>query len=147
MKKVLVLLAVFSFLSFPALAVDKYGVIDLDIVIDKYSKTKIVNADIKKQEEAIQKYANEAKAKMASVKTNLEKKELETKYTKELESKLAAFRKSKIDKVKSIRTDIDNAIQSVGKSGNYALIVPNTAALYGGTDVTEEVVKVLNAKK
>lgn len=144
MKKLLAALGVMIMVATSAQAAEKYGVVDLDTVINKYSKTKIANDSIEKQEKDIQTFAMEAKKKMATART-LEKKELETKYTKELQTKITTLQKNKKDQIAAIRKDIDKAIESVGKNGQYSIIMPNTSVLYGGTDVTEDVIKMLNS--
>lgn len=52
------------------------------------------------------------------------------------------LRKQEEAKGKEIYAKFDAAVKSVAKAGGYTLVVP--AALYGATDITDEVVKALN---
>ena len=57
------------------------------------------------------------------------------------------MRKLQEQHVQPVLKKLEEVIQSVAKSGNYDLIVPNTAGLFasGGLDVTDDIVKALDA--
>ena len=60
---------------------------------------------------------------------------------------METIQKAKLEALKGLEVDVKAAIQTVGKSGNYDLIMPSTAAFYGATDISDQVIKVLNTKK
>lgn len=146
MKKIVLLLAM-MLLSTPAFAAGKYASVDVDKILNGYSKTQSLNANFQKQEADIRVYMLDAQKKVVSAKTDAERKTLEDKYGKELQTKMEAIQKAKLEALKGLEVDVKAAIQSVGKSGNYDLIMPSTAAFYGATDISDQVIKVLNSKK
>lgn len=145
MKKI-VLLLLMMLLATPAFAA-KYASVDIDKVLNGYSKTQNLNTNFQKQEADIRVYMLDAQKKVVSAKTDAERKALEDKYGKELQTKMEAIQKAKLNALKDLEVDVKAAIQSVGKSGNYDLILPVTSAFYGATDISDQVIKILNTTK
>ena len=73
-----------------------------------------------------------------------QKKAKEDKYNKDLQAMALNLKKLEEAKGKAIYAQFNTAVQSVAKAGNYSLVVP--VALYGATDITEDVIKALNKK-
>ncbi len=146
MKKILVLLAMFTMMA-PAFAAEKYASVDLDKVLRSYTTTAKINADLQKEEADIRVFVLDAQKRVVSAKTDAEKKSLEDKYNKELQVKVDALQKKKVDALRTIEADVKAAIDKVGKSGAYSLILTNNNALYGTVDISDQIIKVLNAAK
>ena len=69
----------------------------------------------------------------------------EDKYAKELKSKMDALQKEKISALQGLEKDVKKAIDAEGKKGVYALILTSNNALYGTTDITNDIIKILNS--
>ena len=57
------------------------------------------------------------------------------------------LQKDKIAALEGLEKDVKAAIDAEGKKGAYTLILTSNNALYGAEDITENIIKTLNAKK
>ena len=146
MKKLLALLALFTFVA-PSFAAEKYASVDINKVLKGYKKTEIINNNIQKQEAAVRVFIVDAQKNVVSATNDADRKKLEDKYAKELKTKMDKLQKDKLAALESLEKDVKAAIDAEGKKGGYALILSNTNALYGAEDITENIIKTLNAKK
>ena len=144
MKKLLTLLAIFAF-STPVFAADKYASVDLDKVLKGYKKTEVINKSIQEKEAAIRVFIVDAQKSVVAATTDAERKKREDKYAKELKSKMDALQKEKISALQGLEKDVKKAIDAEGKKGVYALILTSNNALYGTTDITNDIIKILNS--
>lgn len=144
MKKVLVVLGLLSLMT-PAFAADKYASVDIDKVLKGSTQFASANAAVQKEEGNLRVFVLDAQKKVVSAKTDAEKKALEEKYNKELQAKAEALQKKKIEALKSLDSVVKAEIDRVGKAGNYALILPSTSTLYGAVDITDQIIKGINA--
>ena len=146
MKKVALLLAFVLMLGQYSFAAEKIGTVDLQKVMDQYSKAKAANTWVQNQEKSIQTFIDDARAKVNAA-PDKEKKVLEEKYNKQLADKVNAFRKNQAVKIKAISDDVEVALKAVAGEGGYTLLLPVYATLYSTDDVTAKVISKLNAKK
>ena len=146
MKKILVLLAMLAVMS-PALAAEKYASVELDKVLRSYTTTARINADLQKEEADIRVFVLDAQKRVVSAKTDAEKKSLEDRFNKELQVKVDALQKKKVDALRAIEADVKAAIDKVGKSGAYSLILTSNNTLYGTVDISDQIIKILNTAK
>ena len=100
MKKFVLLLAM-MLITAPAFAAGKYASVDVDKILNGYSKTKTLNANFQKQEADIRVYMLDAQKKVVSAKTDAERKALEDKYGKELQTKMETIQKAKLEALKA----------------------------------------------
>ena len=100
MKKFVLLLAM-MLITAPAFAAGKYASVDVDKILNGYSKTKTLNANFQKQEADIRVYMLDAQKKVVSAKTDAERKALEDKYGKELQTKMETIQKAKLEALKN----------------------------------------------
>lgn len=145
MKKILVLLAMFTMMT-PAFAAEKYASVDLDKVLRSYTTTARINADLQREESAIRVFVLDAQKKVVSAKTDAEKKSLEERFNKELQTKVDTLQKKKVDALRAIEADVKAAINKVGQSGSYTLILTSNNTLYGTVDISDQIIKILNTK-
>ena len=146
MKKLLTLLALFALVS-PVFAADKYASVDIDKVLKGYKKTETINKTFQKREADIRVFIVDAQKSVVAATTDAERKKLEEKYSKELKSKMDKLQKSKIDALKGLESDVKKAINAEGKKGVYALILTSNNTLYGAVDISDSIIKTLNAGK
>lgn len=144
MKKLLTLIAVLA-MAAPVFAADKYASVDIDKVLKGYKKTETINTTFQKREADIRVFIVDAQKKVVAATTDAERKKLEDKYAKELKAKMDKLQKDKIAALQSIENDVRKAIDEEGKKGVYALILTSNNALYGATDISDNIIKTLNA--
>lgn len=156
MKK-LAILALSAVMSISALA-DKVGYVNVQKAVDNYSGTKVVNQSLRTAAEKFQKDVAAKAAELDKLRNSLiakgdkvtdsEKKTYEDKYIayqKQLadaEEKLANEQSSK---TAMINNKLRAAVKALGEAEKYDFIFSDGAVLYGGEDVTDKVVKKMEA--
>ena len=144
MKKLLTLIALLS-LTAPVFAADKYASVDLEKVLKGYKKTAVINQTFQKREADIRVFIVDAQKSVVAATTDAERKKLEEKYAKELKSKMGKLQKDKIAALQGLEKDVKKAIDEEGKKGTYALILTSNNTLYGAVDISDSIIKNLNA--
>ncbi len=144
MKKLLTLIALLA-LATPVLAADKYASVDIDKVLKGYKKTEAINKDFQKREADIRVFIVDAQKSVVAATTDADRKKLEEKYAKELKSKMDKLQQDKIKALQVIENNVKKAIQAEGQKGTYALILTSNNALYGTVDISDSIIKTLNA--
>lgn len=144
MKKLLTLIALLA-LATPVLAADKYASVDIDKVLKGYKKTEAINKDFQKREADIRVFIVDAQKSVVAATTDADRKKLEEKYAKELKSKMDKLQQDKIKALQGIENNVKKAIQTEGQKGTYALILTSNNALYGTVDISDSIIKTLNA--
>lgn len=144
MKKLLTLIALLS-LTAPVFAADKYASVDLEKVLKGYKKTAVINQTFQKREADIRVFIVDAQKSVVAATTDAERKKLEEKYAKELKSKMDKLQKDKIAALQGLEKDVKKAIDEEGKKGVYALILTSNNTLYGAEDISDSIIKTLNA--
>lgn len=121
----------------------KIAVVDVQQVVNSSSQV----AALKKEQEAKTKeivaFIEKARKDVAAT-TDVKKKEaLEEKYNKELNSKKAAMDKNYASKLSAIDSNISAKVVEQAKAGGYDIVLAKGVVLYGGTDITDAVKKVV----
>ena len=146
-KELLGIVAVVSMLL-PNL--DAFGqemaVVDVSKIVSNYSKAQDVSMDLKVKEAELKTMVAEAEKSIKSANVS-EQKGLEEKYKNVLAEKQALYRQQYEQQLQSVETDIEDAIKTVSQSKNIKIVLNKNSVVYGGDDLTEEVLKALNVKK
>ena len=145
MKKLLTLIALFTMVT-PVFAAEKYASVNIDKVLKGYKKTEVINNNIQKQEASLRVFIVDAQKNVVSATNDADRKKLEEKYANELKVKMEKLQKDKIAALEGLEKDVKAAIDAEGKKGAYTLILTSNNALYGSEDITENIIKTLNAK-
>ena len=144
MKKLLTLVALLAVCS-PVFAADKYASVDIDKVLKGYKKTETINKTFQQRDADVRVFIVEAQKKVVAATTDEERKKLEDKYDKEVKAKMDKLQKDKISALQGIENDVRKAIEAEGKKGVYALILTSNNTLYGAIDISDNIIKTLNA--
>ncbi len=144
MKKLFTLIALLALAS-PVFAADKYASVDLDKVLKGYKKTAVINKTFQQREADIRVFIVDAQKSVVAATTDAERKKLEDKYAKELKAKMDKLQNDKIAALKTLEKDVKKAIDTEGKKGVYALILTSNNTLYGAVDISDSIIKTLNA--
>ena len=157
MKK---LIAVTAVLMATSAFAQKIGVLNSQSVVANFSETKKAQQSLETQ---AKKFENEARQK----EVNLEKEQvaLQSKGDKLTEAEKKAFEKrvqefqaflqsaqeklakEEFDKMKKINDTLVKAVNKIAKEGNYDYILEGGAVIYGGEDVSDKVLKAMEASK
>lgn len=142
---VLALVLAFSFSTANVFAED-LGIVDLDKVLNSYTKAQDVSADLKVKEAELQKFLADAQKRLKDAKTPLERKNLEDKLTAEFKIKSDSFRDAQIKEWKQIEDCVFAAISRASANKKISTVLNKAGVLQGGIDLTDDVIVILNTK-
>lgn len=140
MKKLFLTLGIILAVSSNAIAAEKYAMVNVEYVMSKYKAAQQATEWMRQEEIKMQKFVTDARLDLEKT-PNAQKKAKEEKYNKQLQDMAAKLKQQEEAKSKAIFDGFDSAVKKVSKDGGYSLVVP--AALYGATDISEDVVKAL----
>ncbi len=148
MNKIVITLAMMMFLNYSTVEsfANDTAVIDTYKVINSYPQAKESAETIKKQERELHKFIIQASKDIKSAKNDVEKKQKEEKYNKDLAKKRAEL-KSKMQEWNKLQKQIYAVIENVSQKKKIKTVVRKESTLYGAEDITEDVIKKLNSKK
>lgn len=147
MKKLLCLGSLMAILFMGNIAqAETIGVVDFDKIVDNYSKVKLLSDEISDKYSEIQRYTLDKEREYKKLSTPLERKNFEEATARELSKKQEAYLKLKEKKEAEIDASIKNAIKQVALETKVGTVVENSVVFFGGIDLTDKVVKVLNSK-
>ena len=152
MKK---LILVASLLLATSAFAEKIGVVDTQRVVSQFSVTKAAQKDLEGQ---VKRLENEARTKEITLQkeyvalqskgdklTDAEKKAQD--FENFMNSSKQKLNDQQIQKLKSIETVYNKAIQKVATEGKFDYILEADAVKIGGEDVTDKVLKAMEASK
>jgi len=120
------------------------GVVDLDKIVNNYTKAQDVSADLKVKEAELQKFLADAQKQLKDTASPVEKKNLENKLTQQFKAKSDEFKDAQIKQWKQIEDNIFSSIETVSKTNKLDVVLVKSSVLYGGTDVTNQILNLLN---
>jgi len=158
MKKMLILVMALA-MSMSIFAA-KIATVDTQKVFQGYSKTKEVQVKLEKEKtklegqlapkaKNLEKIARDLNAKGDKV-TVAEKDKFQRQqdeYAKEHRALQDKLGRMEYEEMGAIKTDITSAVNRVAKQGKYEMVLEKGAVLYGGKDITLEVLKTLESTK
>ena len=147
MKKILNVLLLLAFVvcaNSSAMAANDIGVIDVAMVWDKYQKSVSVVKTADEKDVELEKFLLDKKRLIAQGSTPVERKNLEDKYAKEFQAKVDDAKKWYATEQQQLETNVMNAIKTVAAQKALCVVLSKKTAIYGGVDITEEVITILN---
>lgn len=112
------------------------AVVDMNKVFNQSTDYKTASDSLQKEQMQAQ---EDFKAKSATMTTDNEKKEYADQLTQRLKQKEAELFGAWADK-------FDAAVKKVSESKGYSVVMDKSRVLYGGADITDDVLKQLNGK-
>jgi len=146
-------------LSIPALAAEKFGYVNVDIVAKEYEKAKEYSQALEDKEASYNKEIEkkESEIKQLQDKWNLLSDKEKTEKQKEFEAKFKDYdefvrqkqmdlRKEYIDKKIEIAKDIKEAVAQYAEKEGYTLVFDSMALIYQPKtlDITDKIVEIIN---
>jgi len=126
----------------PAMAHD-IAVVDVPQVVNASSQVQALKKEQQNKATELVKFIEKARKDVASITDADKKKAAEEKYTKELQAKKEKMDKEYNEKLKAIDTSISQKIEAQAKAQGYNIVLTKGIVLYGGTDITSEIIKAV----
>lgn len=117
----------------------RIAVVDVQQVVDASSKVQALKKEQQAKAKEITSFIEKARKDVAKVSDVKKKKNLEEKYTKELNAKRIAMEKDYAQKLAETDQAISAKIASVASANNYDIVISKGVVLFGGADITETV--------
>ena len=121
----------------------KVAVVDVQQVVASSAQVKALKNEQQAKTEEVIKYIDKARKDVASVSDEKKKKALEDKYNKELVTKRETLEKDYATKLQAIDKNISSTIETQAKAKNYNVVLAKGVVLYGGDDITADIVKIV----
>lgn len=150
MKKTLGLLAVtaaivggLTFGNAASAADFSVAIVDVPTVVNASAQVQALKKEQQEKAQEIVKFIEKARKDVASISDAKKKKTAEEKYNKELVAKKEKMDAEYAAKLKTLDESISKQITEKAKADGYSLVLSKGIVLYGGTDITEAVVKII----
>lgn len=121
----------------------KIAVIDVQKLVLGSAQIKTLKTEQEAKNQELVKFVKTARADVAKTKDNTKKKALENKYNTQLRAMKKSMDDSYKKKLNEIDATITKVIQKTAQDDGYNVVLAKGAVLYGGTDITQEIQKVI----
>lgn len=119
------------------------AIVDTKQVIQSSPKVAAFNTEQRNKLNDLNVYVAKAKADIAKQTDTAKRKALEDSYNQELNAKKAEMDKEASKELTVLYNEINNIIKTKAKKSGYDLILSKENVLYGGTDITSDIIKAL----
>ena len=119
------------------------AIVDVPQVVAASSEVQKLKKEQQTKAEEIVKFIEKARKDVASITDADKKKAAEEKYTKELQDKKAKMDADYANKLKAIDASISKKIEEQAILKGYDVVLSKGIVLYGGQDITNEVIKAV----
>ena len=121
----------------------KVAIVDVPQVVASSAQVQALKKEQQAKAEDVIKYIEKARKEVAATKDETKKKSLEEKYNKELIQKIEKIEKDYTTKLQAIDKNISTKIEETAKARNYNVVLAKGVVLYGGDDITQDIVKLV----
>ncbi len=145
MKKLLVttmLLALIGSCN-AAMAETNVAIVDVHAIIAKSAQVQALNKEQQTKIEELEAWLKTVKEDVDKQQTKEGKEKLVKKYDAEFIKKQEVIRDNYNKKLQAIDKSITETITNTAKAKGYNLVIPKGVVIYGGTDITNDVMKVV----
>lgn len=139
-KSLLSLLAILIIPSGFVLADDNIAVVDLQQLVSSSSQVKQLKQEHSKKMSELDKILVNARGEIANEQDPAKVLLIEDKYMKEFNSKKEALERDYNSKLANIEKNIKSEITKKAQKDNYDYVFAKSVVLYGGKDITGEIV-------
>ena len=117
------------------------AVVDVNAVVANSVQVQTLKKEQQQKMEELQKWLTTARADVEKQKTKEGKEKLLKKYNEDFAKKQDAIKKNYATKLQAIDQSITKTIATKARLNNYSVVLTKNSVLYGGTDITQEVIK------
>ena len=121
----------------------KVAVVDMEAVLKNSKSVEQLQKNQQAKLAELQKFINNANNQIDKTSDTNKKKELQKKYTDELNIKKAAMKKDYIAQLTNINKQISTTINNTAKENGYSLVLTSQIVLFGGDDITDKILKAV----
>lgn len=145
MKKLLVttLLLATMGITNAAMADTKIAVVDVPAVVNKSAQVQALKKEQQTKLQELEKWLTTARADVEKQKTQESKEKLVKKYDAEFSKKKEVIAKNYQTKLQEIDKSITATIENQAKLKGYDMVISKGTVLYGGDDITQDIMKVV----
>lgn len=119
------------------------AVVDVPQVVNASAQVQALKKEQQAKSEEMAKFIEKARKDIASITDADKKKATEEKYTKEFQTKREKMDKDYGEKLKAIDVSISKQIENHAKAKGYDVVLSKGIVLFGGKDITAEIIKVV----
>ena len=119
------------------------AVVDVPQVVTSSAQVQALKKEQQAKAEELVKFIENARKDVASITDSSKKKAAEEKYSKELQTKKEKIELEYASKLKAIDASMSKQIETQAKAQGYDVVLSKGVVLYGGKDITSEIVKVV----
>ena len=119
------------------------AIVDVPQVVNASGQVQALKKEQQAKADEIIKFVEKARKDVASITDASKKKAAEEKYNKELVAKKQKMDSEYAEKLKALDTSISQQINEKAKADGYDLVLRKGIVLYGGKDITAEIIKVV----
>ncbi len=119
------------------------AIVDVPQVVNASGQVQTLKKEQQAKADEIIKFVEKARKDVASITDASKKKAAEEKYNKELVAKKQKMDSEYAEKLKALDTSISQQINEKAKADGYDLVLSKGIVLYGGKDITAEIIKVV----
>lgn len=124
-------------------ATSKIAVVDVPAIVAKSAQVKALKEEQTKRAQDLQKWLETANADVKKQSTEANKQKLLKKYNDELAKKKEINTKDYAQKLSAIDKSISETIATQAKAKGYDIVIAKSSVLYGGSDITAEIAKIV----
>lgn len=119
------------------------AVVNVDKVLHSSAQVAALKKDQQKKANDLKAWLKNAQADVDKQSTPQTKQTMRAKYEKELAAKREANNKAFSAKLTEIDKSVTNTISQYAKSKGYSIVLAKSVVIYGGTDITADVAKIV----
>ncbi len=131
----------FNSIANSSTTVSKIAVVDVPRVVSQSTQVKNLKAEHDKKKNEMIQLMNKAKSEVDAQTDINKKKAIAEKYDKELAAKREAAAKDYAKKLADIDKNITAVITKQAQASGYDMVIAKASVLYGGDNITEQVIK------
>lgn len=121
----------------------KIAVVDVPAIVAKSNQVKNLKEEQVKKNQELVKWLEVVKADVNKQSSEENKKKLLKKYNDDFAKKKENIAKDYAKKLAEIDKNISNTISNHAKTNNYDIVLAKSIVLYGGENITDEIIKVI----
>lgn len=119
------------------------AVVDVPKVVASSAQVQALKKEQQAKAEEMVKFIEKARKDVASISDATKKKAAEEKYDKEFVAKKSKMEQDYATKLKVLDDSITQQITSVARSNGYDIVLSKGIVLYGGKDITADIMKIV----